>query len=198
MAFMIALIIVLLWSVWRGWRTGLLHQLAGVLGIAFGVVAARLLYPGVSLWLEDTFPVLSHGFAHEYKLCMLSMALVFGVVYLSFSLLAGVLRSALSVLQVGALNSVAGAGFSFLKWVMVMSVAYNVLLAVSPTCALADFCDDGDGNVVELVMGAAPFVVGVAGPDRLLHERQLDEAKAISYNLLPARGVELYVTQNVC
>jgi len=180
MGYMLVLFAVLVYAVWRGWRTGLLHQLAGVLGIGFGVVMTRMFCCPVSLWILENYPRLGEGFAGDYKVRMLASALIFGGVYMLFSLLAGVLRSALSLLHVGALNAMAGAAFSLLKWVVIMSVIYNVLLSVAPDSELGRICDDGDGNLVEIVMSAAPALIGIDGPDELEHKRKLEEAKAIS------------------
>ncbi len=180
MAYMLILIIVFVYAIWRGWRTGLVHQLAGVLGIGFGVVFARMFYAPVGEWLISKYPSLAEGFAAEYKVQMLSAALIFVAVYAVLSLIAGVLRSAMSLLHVGALNSMAGAAFSLLKWVMIMSIVYNVILAIAPKCSLANYCDDGDGNLVEVVMSAAPALMGTQGPDELDHMRRMDEAKCIS------------------
>lgn len=181
MPYMLVLIAVLVYAVWRGWRTGLIHQMAGVLGIAFGVVMARVFCAPVSAWIIERLPSLAEGFAATYKVHILASALVFGAVYVAFGIIAGVLRSALSLLHVGALNAMAGAAFSLLKWVMIMSVVYNLILALHPSGALADFCDDGDGNLVELVMYAAPALMGTQCPDDLEHMRRLEEAKKISY-----------------
>ena len=179
---MIILIGVLLYAIWRGWRTGFVHQLAGVLGIGFGIVAARIFCSPVSEWLLNASPSLGEGFAGEYKVKMLSGAIVFAIAYTLIYALAALLRSAMSLLRVGALNSIAGAAFSLLKWVMIMSVIYNVILSVFPRSDLGAYCDDGDGNIVELVMCAAPAVMGIPGPDELDHRRRMEEAKAISNN----------------
>lgn len=181
MPYMLVLIAVFIYAVWRGWCTGLIHQMAGVLGIAFGVVMARVFCSPVSEWLIDKLPSLAEGFAAGYKVHILASALVFGAVYAAFGIIAGVLRSALSLLHVGALNAMAGAAFSLLKWVMIMSVIYNLILALHPSGELADLCDDGDGNLVELVMYAAPALMGTQCPDDLEHLRRLEEAKKISY-----------------
>lgn len=195
MGFMIFLIGVLLFAVWRGWRTGLLHQLAGVLGIGFGIVVARIFCPDVSIWLQEHYPSLAEGFLAEYKTRIIAQTLLFGGTYLAFALLTAVLKSAMSLLKVGALNSIAGSAFSLMKWMTVMSIFYNAILAMFPNGALANYCDDGDGNMVEVVMAVAPMLLGTPGPDELLHQRQMEEAKAISVNNCASHSV-LYKTYN--
>ncbi|MBD5231787.1 MAG: CvpA family protein [Bacteroidales bacterium] len=189
MGYMLILILVLLYAVWRGWRTGLVHQLSGVLGIAFGIVCARIFCDPVSQWIVAHSPKLAEGFAAEYRLHILASALIFAGVYLAFKLIAGVLKSAMSVLHVGVFNSMAGAAFSLLKWVMIMSVVYNLILALSPQGTLANYCDDGDGNLVEVVMSAAPALMDTCGPDDLEHMRRMEEAKSISKNKPKPQGL---------
>lgn len=150
--------------------------------MSFGIVFARIFCAPVSQWVMAHFPSVGEGFAGEYKVHILASALIFAIVFLAFKLGAGILKSALSVLHVGVLNSLAGAAFSLLKWVMIMSLIYNVFLAIFPTGRLADYCDDGDGNLVELVMSAAPALIGTCGPDELEHMRRMEEAKSISEN----------------
>ncbi len=179
MIFPLIIIVVLVLAAWRGWRRGLLHQLAALLGLAFGIVFARLFCGDVATWLADTFPSLGNCVLPEYTYSAVAVALIYGVVYMLFSLLATVLNSALSVLCLGAINSLGGAVFSMLKWVVLLSVVYNVLLSIWPDSKLADYCDDGDGNVVELVMAVAPALFGTESPDDLEHRRQQEEAKTI-------------------
>lgn len=202
MGFMLALIIVLIYAVWRGWRTGFIHQVAGVLGIAFGIVAARLLADPIGEWLVSLHPGLDNGFLGPYRVKILAMALVFAAFYFACTLLGSVLRSALSLLHAGALNSICGSAFSLLKWVMIMSVTYNVILALKPDSDLAAFCDDGDSNLVEAVMELAPALAGTDGPDELLYRRQQEQARQISRQMptsetFPgAAALENYTTNN--
>ena len=39
------------------------------------------------------------------------------------------------------------------------------------------YCNDGDGNVVELVMSVAPALFGTESPDELEHYHRLQKAK---------------------
>lgn len=176
------IILVLALAVWRGWSRGLLHQLATLLGLAFGIVFVRIFGSDVSLWLQETCPQLGRGVFPEYTYSMVAAAIVFGVVYMLFSLLATVLNSALCIFRLGALNSIAGAAFSLMKWVVALSVILNLWLGLSPDSRLADYCDDGDGNVVELVMAVSPALFGTESPDDLEHRRQQEEAKTISFD----------------
>lgn len=180
--FPLIIIVVLILAAWRGWYRGLLHQLASLMGLAFGIVFSRIFCADVSAWLVEHCPHLGEGIFPEYTYSMISVALVFGAVYLLFSLLATVLNSALSILHLGALNSIAGAVFSILKWVLMISVALNLWLSINPDSKLADYCDDGDGNIVELVMAVAPALTGTESPDDLEHRRRQEEAKTICLN----------------
>ncbi|AJT43071.1 MarP family serine protease [Psychromicrobium lacuslunae] len=50
----IALLILLIWQLFYGWRVGLLISLCGVLGFALGAVAAFFAVPFVSSWANDS------------------------------------------------------------------------------------------------------------------------------------------------
>lgn len=50
----IALLILLIWQLFYGWRVGLLISLCGVLGFALGAVAAFFAVPFVSSWVSDS------------------------------------------------------------------------------------------------------------------------------------------------
>ena len=179
MVYPVVVILCLLWGGWRGWRRGFVYQLASVLAVAFGIVAARLLGPGATEWLEGYFPHSDSPIA-AYTYTVLGAGVAFVVVYALISLLAIILRGIMKVIHLGALNSIAGAALGIAKWVVLLSVILNVILALKPSSKLADYCDDDDGNIVELVMDAAPALMGIDGPDELEHQRRMEEA--MQYN----------------
>lgn len=186
MIYPLLLIIVLILALWRGWRKGFTYQLASLLGLAFGFVAARLLGDSMSEMLEPLIPA-PESFAPEpfgtplrnYTEHTAGASAVFVLVYIGFRMLGTVLNSAMQLLHTGAINSIAGAALNFGKWVLIMSVIFNLWLIIKPDCGLLKYYNDGDGNVVELVMEAAPALFGIPGPDELEHIRRMRQARAI-------------------
>lgn len=184
MIYPLILIAVLLLAIWRGWEKGMVYQLASLLGLAFGFVAARLFCTQMAEVLDPYFPD-ADRFAEapfgeplrRYTLYMFSASAVFALVYMGFKLIGGVLNSAMQLIHTGAINSILGAGFCFCKWTVIMSVAFNLWLVMKPDCGLLKYCNDGDGNVVELVMGVAPALFGTESPAELEHYHRLRQAK---------------------
>lgn len=183
MFYQLILIAVLLVAIFHGWRRGMAKQLASLLGLAFGFVCARLFYEPAADMLDPLIPA-ADSFAPDpfgepmrrYTAYMVGASLVFALVYMVFRLMGGVLAKALNILHTGAINSIMGAAFNLAKWVLIMSIIFNLWLIIRPNCELRKFCDYGDGNLVELVMNAAPMMLGTESPSDLEHYHQMEEA----------------------
>ena len=174
------IIAVILLAIWRGWKLGMVFQLASLLGLAFGCVAARLLAPEVEPWVAEHLEEYIGSEPtplQDYALSCVSAALVFVAVYLAFKLIASLLKSAMSLLNVGAFNNILGAAFNAAKWIVILSVVLNVWLALFPDSRLGTYTNDGDGNVVELVMAVAPALMDTESPDELDHQKRLEQAR---------------------
>lgn len=186
MIYPLMFIAVLVYAVWRGWNKGMIHQVASLLGLSFGFVAARLFVDHIAGLIDPHFPSPDHfgaepfgGMMRGYTLSLASAALVFTAVYWVFRLLGLVLESAMQLIHTGAVNSIIGAAFCACKWTVILSVVFNLWLAFKPDCGLLKYCDAGDGNVVELVMQVAPALFGTESPDDLEHYRRLEQGKQL-------------------
>lgn len=178
----LVLICVAVAGIWRGYRKGLVHQLAGVLGIGFGIVASRLFSGMLAEWLIERYPGIGISWCPDFVYGALASAIVFGVAFMACRLAAGVLRSAMQFIHVGALNSLLGAVFGLLKYLLIVSIVFNLILCFDKDSELLSMHDDNDGNMVELVLDLAPALLGTPSPGDLEHESQLREAKKISFN----------------
>lgn len=184
MIYSLFIILILLFALYIGWQKGMVNQIASLLGLAFGFVAARLLYEPMSTLIDPIFPE-PEQFAQEpfgtllrrYTLYMTSAIVVFVVVYLLFKLFGSVITSALQYIHTGAINSILGSGFSFIKWTLLTSILLNVWIIFKPESELAAHCNDGDGNIVELIVSVAPALFGTEGPADLEHYHRLQQAK---------------------
>lgn len=164
----------------RGYRLGVQGQIASVLGIAFGIVCAHIFYEPVYEWLVETFPERGSMLGGDLLQQMGAASIVFVAVFGILQCLSGILRSAMSVFDSGLLSSISGALFGVLKYVFFVSIGFNLIVDYNPYSTLLKYAMDGDGNVVELVMGLAPPALGVPGYEELAHRRRLEEAKGIS------------------
>lgn len=202
MIYPLILILVLLLAVWRGWRKGMIYQVASLLGLGFGIVAARMFADAAMPVAEIFIPAEKSEdsadsiLMRDYLTATLAAALVFSFVYLAFRLFAGLLNSALKLLHMGAVNSILGAAFNLCKWVLIMSIVLNLWLGLNPDSGLLKPCTDGDGNIVELVMGVAPAMLDTESPEELEYAIRIEQARQLeAANLAPRYGV-LHVCMN--
>ena len=165
-----------------GFRTGLVRQIPSVLGAAFGIVAARTAAPGVAVWIMRTWPEL----AREPLPDFLPMALAAGGLYMAFFLMmlcAGPLFEVLlRPLGCGILNSLAGAVWGCLKWLICLSVMFNIAIGIDHDSPLLESSRHGDGNIAAGCMLIAPALLGTDDCDELAYRMQLLDAKKISCN----------------
>lgn len=204
MIYSIVLILILMMAVWNGWRKGMVYQIASLLGLGFGIVAARIfsdsLAPHVESWLPVAADSATPGMTpvREYMVELVSASVIFAGVYLAFRIFAGLLNSALQLLHMGAINSIVGAAFCFCKWVLLMSIALNLWMGINPKSGLLKPCTDGDGNIIELVMAVAPALLNTISPDELEHSIRVEQARSLeASNIWPGRGVEYESVNNL-
>lgn len=164
----------------RGFRIGFARQISNVLGIAFGIVCARIFYADASNCLHNTFPFLSEGLAAPFLTGLLAAGGIYTIIYYLFSIFTGILRSALQILSTGMLNSLAGSVLCLLKYLIFVSLAYNLIADLRPDCRMVHYAGHNDGNVVDAVMCLAPALLDFPGITELRHAIQLEEASKIS------------------
>ncbi len=180
LAYHIIVVAVAAVAVVRGFREGLTGQVCGVLGFAFGVVSARVFGGEAEGALRAMMPGLDGHIWSGFVYSQLACCCVYIVVYLLFRLLTGALKSAMSVFEIGILDSVFGSVFCLLKYMVIVSVAFNLLICVNPESRLVDYTEASDGNVVEAVVMLAPSLIGSLDADDLAHRLQLEAARKIS------------------
>lgn len=168
-------------AVARGYRHGFTGQISKVLGMSFGIVVARVAGPQLVDVVYGASPEwLLVGEGAPYAVAMGCHGAVYLAVCALMRVLTGVLRSAMQLFSTGMLNSLLGAAFCLLRYMIVLSIAYNLMADFQPRGQLMKFATDHDGNVVEGVMDLAPMLLGCPGCEDLAHEVQLIDARRIS------------------
>lgn len=182
-AYHIVVIVVAVVSVIKGFHNGFTGQISGVLGFAFGTVCTHVFSDeaeAVTRWL---LPGITGHVGAGFIYSVLSAALVYAIVYLLFKMLTRVLRSAMQVFYVGMLDKLLGAAFCLAKYMLLLSIVYNLIVCVNPSSHLMKYATSDDGNVVECVMLLAPGLLGCHSIEDFAHLIQLREAKKISHNI---------------
>lgn len=183
-------------AVVKGFRRGFTGQISGILGFAFGTVSAHVFEPDVEAMLRSMLPGISQAVGAAFIYSVLAAVIIYVIVYLIFKIFTKVLRSAMQVFSIGMLDSILGSAFCLLKYMMVVSIIYNLILCVFPDSRLMHYAKADDGNVVEAVMLLAPGMLGCGSVEDLAHLLQLRDAKKISHNLSSHHDVILANTND--
>jgi membrane protein required for colicin V production len=120
--FDIVISILLLYGGWKGFKRGLVFEIAMLLGLVIGIYAAfkfsDLIFSFVQKFLSD----------NGYLIHIISFLVVFGVIVLTFILFAKIIESVLKVTALNIFNKIAGALFGVLKFSLVISVLLLLFL----------------------------------------------------------------------
>ncbi|GEM_PF-639002 len=170
-------------AVIKGFRSGFTGQVSGILGFAFGTVCAHVFDTQSEEFVRAVLPGIEGKLGSAFIYSVLSAALVYVGVYFLFKILTKVLRSAMQVFYVGMLDSLMGSAFCLMKYMLMLSIVYNLILCVNPDSRLLKYANADDGNVVECVLLIAPGLLGCGSCEDLSHLIQLREAKKISCNI---------------
>ncbi|MCH5225731.1 MAG: CvpA family protein [Muribaculaceae bacterium] len=179
MLYLVLVIVVALYSLASGFRRGITRQLGSLLGFAFGAVASRVITPALSDFGWGAQMSQASEFAH-FTSNLLCASLVYGIVYALFMLLNPIIRSAMSVFNVGMFNRLVGAFFTMVKNLLWISILLNLYLCLSPGSDLMRYEEANDGNLVAAVMGMTHGILGCYDAEDFAHFYQLREAKRIS------------------
>lgn len=180
--YLVAVLVVAFLSITVGFRRGITQQIASLLGLGFGAVAARVLTPQLSSgweWTERFSPAPEFN---EFTANLLCAVVIYCVTYFLFSIISPILRSALSVVEKGMFNRILGAFFSLFKNLLWLSIILNLFLCLNAESGLLRFERSNDGNLVAAVMAMTPAILGCYGAEDFAHFHQLKEAKKISCN----------------
>ncbi len=99
---------------------------------------------------------------------------------LVFSIFTGVLNFVLGMIPVGIVNSIAGAAFSTLKYLMFLSILFDLAICRPFESPLMHCAQHDDGNLVDGVIRLAPELLGTMSAEEYILSVQLWEAKSIS------------------
>ena len=176
----IMVIAVALVAIFRGYHAGLMRQVSGLLGFVFGIVAARALGPDFTAWLTGWFPPVFHPVAKTFFLSVVAYGTIWSLSILAFSMFAGVLNFMLASIPVGIVNSIVGAAFCLLKYLMFLSILFDLAICRPFGSPLMHCARHDDGNLVDCVIRLAPELLGTMSADEYVHRVQLWEARTIS------------------
>lgn len=183
--YFIAVLAVALVAVFRGFRAGFIGCVADVLGLGFGITCARMFGEPFEIWLRGVFTSWAGRVTGEFVYSLAAATLIFVVTFVVFRFIGQVLKAAMSVIHVGTFNSLAGCLFCLMEYLLFLSLAFNVFVAVRPRSSLMKTATADDGNIVRETMFLGPALLGCENFEELAHKLQLEDARKISENRRP-------------
>ncbi len=164
----------------RGFRLGFSVQLPGVIGMAFGIIAARILAPAFDYYIGDAIPQCKLACMEEFYYSNISAGVIYLIVFGVMSGLTSFLKIALRKIPTTLLNNLGGMVVCCFKYLMLVSVMLNLMLCCRDEDSLIRSARSDDGNIEYEVMLLAPALLGSEDVTELAHKLQLEEAKYIS------------------
>lgn len=116
--FDIIVLIVALYSIFKGYRSGFIKQLASLAGLVACVLLSGKLSTILLPYFQDKIP----GYFVEPATFIAAFLLIFA----AFKLIGHMLQSILESIKIGAINKFAGAILSLAKWMILISVIINL------------------------------------------------------------------------
>lgn len=117
---------VLLYAAVSGWIKGLFGQIGQIAGLIIGVLASRALSPGLINMLD----VDAGAEKASTITAILCYILVFLAAYFIVVLVAKVLKIVVKAVALGFVDRLGGALFKMLKWMLILSLFYNLAVAI--------------------------------------------------------------------
>lgn len=163
-----------------GFRKGFSRQVPSLIGLAFGIISARLFGPAMYDILYGAFPSAHSRIEENFVYDTTSRAFVFIAIYYIFKTITFFLSRAFKNDEPTILNNIGGSLLSMFKYLLAVSIFFNFLVAVNLDSALLKAVKSDDGNAVEEVLLLSPALFGGENILDLSHKLQLEEAKKIS------------------
>lgn len=168
------------WGILTGYRKGLMRQLGSVIAVAFGIVLTIVLAPDFTPIIDGMIPDFVSGFNREFIVQTLSCTIIYVFTSGLLELVLMPLGKLMKVMPGGILDSIGGAIFRPFRYLLLISLFYNLIIDFNPSGPLTRVSRLHDGNVVEGVIKMAPGIMRFPGGEEVAHYQQLEDARKIS------------------
>jgi len=147
----IVLAIPMLWFLYRGFRNGLIIELASLAALILGIYVALHFSFYVEGWLVDNFEI------SEKYLYIISFALTFIIVAVLVFLAGKIIHKLVGIIFLGFLNRLAGGIFGLLKAALVLSVILYFVNGFDPGLIKTDVKERS--VLYDPVESIVPFII---------------------------------------
>lgn len=121
----LAIMLLVLWAAFMGWRRGLLKEIVSMCGFFVGLLVAYLTYSTFGDKLAPS--ITAGGAAGHFFGPVVAFIIVWVAVPIVLGVVANVLTRSLKALQFGKLNSFGGAAVSVVKYLILMSFVFSAM-----------------------------------------------------------------------
>ena len=119
------LIVLLLWSLFSGWRNGFIKEVVSTVGFLVGLFVAATCYTTLGEYLAV------NGSETNQVTSIIAFFILWIIVPIALGFAANVLTRAIKGMQLGIPNSLLGAVISFVKFLILISCVLNVMEALN-------------------------------------------------------------------
>lgn len=172
-------LVVAAYSLSRGYRKGFNRQIPKLIGFCFGIVCAHLFSAPAEECMRSIFPGIASRVEGGYIYSVLSTGSIYILIYFLLNICTSFLKLIFRS-KPEIIGRLTGSLFCFIRYMLMLSVMYNIWLGMNPRSELMKFAKSDDGNIVEMVMLISPAVLGGESVEDLAHKLQLEDAKSIS------------------
>ncbi|HCQ29799.1 MAG TPA: colicin V production protein [Flavobacteriales bacterium] len=153
--FDIIIIIPLLWGAFKGFKKGLIIELASLIALFLGVWGAIKFSSVVGNYLDQTFTV------SEKFLPLVSFAVTFILIVIAVYSLAKLLEKLIKAVALGFVNKLAGLAFGLLKVTLIVSIGLYIVDKLNHKFGFVEQQQLDDSLLYEPVKNVAPVVLPV-------------------------------------
>lgn len=147
----VVLAIPMLWFLYRGFRNGLIIELASLAALVLGIYIALHFSFYIEGWLNDNFEI------SEKYLYIISFALTFIIVAVLVFLAGKIIHKLVGIVFLGFLNRLAGGIFGLFKAALVLSVIIYFINGFDPGLIRADVKESS--VLYDPVESIVPFII---------------------------------------
>lgn len=167
-------------SIVYGYRRGFIKQISSVLAVFFGIVCTRAFADIPAQWIEHQLGWFTDSFNTVFIIKTLAVTIVYTFTYAIVRLLTFLIMKLVRILPGGIINAIVGSLFCLFKYLMFVSLLYNLIVDFNPRNPMLKAATSHDGNIIESVMALAPAILDFPGGEDVAHALQLEDAKSIS------------------
>lgn len=147
-----------------GFRKGIINQLGSLAAIVISIIVCRLFGGVIVDILLSAHPEWNEAAMKRFAVSIFANCIIYIVVYYGVLLAARLLRKVTHTMLLGPVDRIAGSVFSLAKYFLLLSLVLNLYIAFVPKTTILTKSKLGGGQIADLVVGFAPWVLDTISP----------------------------------